>query len=471
MIFFTSYTYAQKREISIAEALKISYNNNEKIKRYTERVLQKNYEDKAAKGNFLPSVNILGGYTYLSENAEINTSQTKASLDDIAGKYGAAVVSTYGNELGLSDVTAETAYSTIVDALGQLPSYNVVIDQQQISTAAITATQPIFTGGKIIAGKKYAKAELQSSYIELKQIKDEIANELIDRYITVVLLKQVVKTRQQVYKGMQTHQEQAERAIQLEVLPKHVLLRAQVAVANAETDLNNDTNSLQVAEMALRTTMNLPDSIPLQVMDSIVYKDLNFDFDELLNAAITGQPTLELIDQKEVMAKQNIALEKSKFMPNIAVFGTYNMFREELPIIPPKFILGVQAQFNIFNGFKDVNKLKVSRHLEQEVKNTKEYAMQQIHLLIKSNYTNVLNQQKIYNSHRTTVELAKENLMINTRRFEEGIGKSIDVIDATLLYEKSKIEQLVALNAYYKGIANLYTAIGDPEKIIPIINK
>jgi outer membrane protein TolC len=471
MIFFTSYTYAQRREISIAEALKISYNNNEKIKRYTERVLQKNYEDKAAKGNFLPSVNILGGYTYLSENAEINTSQTKASLDDIAGKYGAAVVSTYGNELGLSDVTAETAYSTIVDALGQLPSYNVVIDQQQISTAAITATQPIFTGGKIIAGKKYAKAELQSSYIELKQIKDEIANELIDRYITVVLLKQVVKTRQQVYKGMQTHQEQAERAIQLEVLPKHVLLRAQVAVANAETDLNNDTNSLQVAEMALRTTMNLPDSIPLQVMDSIVYKDLNFDFDELLNAAITGQPTLKLIDQKEVMAKQNIALEKSKFMPNIAVFGTYNMFREELPIIPPKFILGVQAQFNIFNGFKDVNKLKVSRHLEQEVKNTKEYAMQQIHLLIKSNYTNVLNQQKIYNSHRTTVELAKENLMINTRRFEEGIGKSIDVIDATLLYEKSKIEQLVALNAYYKGIANLYTAIGDPEKIIPIINK
>jgi outer membrane protein TolC len=471
MIFFTSYTYAQRREISIAEALKISYNNNEKIKRYTERVLQKNYEDKAAKGNFLPSVNILGGYTYLSENAEINTSQTKASLDDIAGKYGAAVVSTYGNELGLSDVTAETAYSTIVDALGQLPSYNVVIDQQQISTAAITATQPIFTGGKIIAGKKYAKAELQSSYIELKQIKNEIANELIDRYITVVLLKQVVKTRQQVYKGMQTHQEQAERAIQLEVLPKHVLLRAQVAVANAETDLNNDANSLQVAKMALRTTMNLPDSIPLQVMDSIVYKDLNFDFDELLNAAITGQPTLELIDQKEVMAKQNIALEKSKFMPNIAVFGTYNMFREELPIIPPKFILGVQAQFNIFNGFKDVNKLKVSRHLEQEVKNTKEYAMQQIHLLIKSNYTNVLNQQKIYNSHRTTVELAKENLMINTRRFEEGIGKSIDVIDATLLYEKSKIEQLVALNAYYKGIANLYTAIGDPEKIIPIINK
>jgi outer membrane protein TolC len=146
------------------------------------------------------------------------------------------------------------------------------------------------------------------------------------------------------------------------------------------------------------------------------------------------------------------------------------MFREDLPIVPPKFIVGVQAQLNIFNGFKDVNKLKVSKHLRAEVKNAKAYASQQIRLLVESNYMNTLNQQKLYNSQITTVNLAKENLRINTRRFEEGLGKSIDVIDASLLYEKSKIEQLVALDGYYKAIANLYTAIGQPEKIIPIIS-
>ena len=471
MIFFTSYTYGQEREIRIAEALELSYKNNEKIKRYSERVQQKVYEDKAAKGHFLPSVNVLGGYTYLSENIEVNTSQIESSLDGLGAKYGAAFVEAYGDQIGLSGVSAESTFATLVSVLGQFPAYpNLIVDNQQIPTAAIIATQPIFTGGKIIAGKKYANAELQSSYIELQQVKDEIANELIDRYLTVVLLKQVIKTRQQVYEGMQIHKEQAERAIQLEILPKHDLLRAQVAVANAEKELNNDTNSLQVAEMALRTTINLPDSVPFQVTDSIGYQDLYFDFDELLNAANTGQPILELIDQKEAMAKQAHVVEKSKFMPNIAAFGSYNMFREELPIVPPKFIVGVQAQFNIFNGFKDINKLKASRHLQKEVKSAREYATQQIHLLVKSNYTNALNQQKLYNSHVTTVDLAKENLRINTRRFEEGIGKSIDVIDATLLYEKSKIEQLVALDGYYKAIANLYTAIGEPEKIIPILN-
>ncbi|MGJ8549185.1 TolC family protein [Winogradskyella wichelsiae] len=463
------YTYGQEKVTSISEALEISYNNNEKIKRYEERVQQKIFEDKAAKGNFLPSVNLIGGYTYLSENMEINTSQVKSSIDDLAGKYGTAFISAYGEELGLA-LPAESAYSTIVNSLSQLPSYNLVVDNQNIPTAAITATQPIFTGGKIIAAKRYAKAELESSEIELKQVKNEIANELIDRYLTVVLLKQVIKTRQQAYEGMLKHQEQTERAIELEILAKHVLLRAKVAVANAEKDLNNDKNKLELAEMALRTTMNLPDSTVLKTIDSIGYQNLYFDFSKLLETANTNQPALELINQKEVMAKQSHALEKSKFMPNIAAFGTYNMFREDLPIIPSKFIVGVQAQINIFNGFKDINKLKASKHLQEEVKNAKQYATQQIKLLVESNYRNTLNQQKLYNSQLTTVDLAEENFRINRRRFEEGIGKSIDVIDASLLYEKSKIEQLVALDGYYKAIANLYTAIGEPEKIIPILS-
>lgn len=472
MVAFTTHVNGQEQEISIAEALDLSYRNNEQIKRYSERVKQKIYEDKAAKGNFLPSISLMGGYTYFSENIEMNSSQMSSSLDELGGLYSAAFVEAYGDQIGLSDVSAESAYSTMVSVLGQFPDYsNMVIDNQEFLTAALTATQPLFTGGKIIAAKKYAKAELQSADIALNQVKDEIANELIERYLNVVLLQQVIKVRQQVYEGMLKHKEQAERAIQLEILPKHVLLRAQVAVADAEKDLDNERNKMQLAEMALRATMNLPDSIQFKVMDSLAYRDVYLDFDALLNKAYTQQPMLELIEQKEVMAKQAHAIEKAKFMPNVAAFGSYNMFREDLTVIPPKFIVGVQAEINIFNGFKDVNNLKASKHLQKEVENAKEYANQQILLLVKSNYTNALNQQKLYKSHMTTVALAKENLRINKRRFEEGLGKSIDVIDASLLFEKSKVEQLVALDGYYKAIANLYTAIGEPENIIQILSK
>ncbi|WP_147677603.1 TolC family protein [Algibacter pacificus] len=471
LVVHTIYVPAQAQNLSLSEALEISYFNNNKIKQYHERVEQKIYEDQAAKGNFLPSINLLGGYTYLSKNIQVNSSQISSSLDELGGKYGAAFVTAYGDQIGLSGVSAESVFSTLTSVLGQFPSYpNMEIDNQKFPTAALVATQPIFTGGKIIAAKKYAKAELNAATIELTQVKDDIANELIERYLNLVLIKQVVKTREDVYNGMLKHQEQAKRAIQLEILPKHVLLRAQVAVANAQKDLNNDKNKEALALMALRTTMNVQDTVAFKVMDSLTYKPLDLDFEALLNTAYDKQPVLGLINQKEAMAKQALALEKSKFMPNIAAFGSYNMMRDELSIIPPKFIVGVQAQINLFNGFKDFNQLKSKKHLKKEVQKAKEYALQQIHLLVQSNYINAINQQKLYNSLSATVALAKENLRINTRRFEEGLGKSIDVIDASLLYEKSKIEQLAALNDYYQSIAKLYASIGEPEKIIPLIN-
>lgn len=471
-LLITSHTYAQERQISIQDALELSYANNDKIKQYNERVAQKSYENKAAKGNFLPKLSLIGGYTYLSENIEVNTSQISSSLDDLGGKYGAAFVTAYGEQIGLSGVSAESAYTTLVSVLGQFPAYpNMEINNQQFPTAALVATQPIFTGGKIIAAKKYAKAELESANIELTEVKDQIANELIERYLNLILIKQIVKTREDVYNGMLKHKEQTERAINLEILPKHVLLRAQVAVANAQKDLNNDLNKETLAVMALRSTMNIEDDVPFKISDSITYKAIDLNFDNLLNTAYIKQPVLGLINQKEEIAKQALAIEKSKFMPNIAAFGSYNMLRDELPVVPPKFIVGVQAEINIFNGFKDIHQLKAKKHLKKEVENAKAYALKQIHLLVQSNYTTAKNEEKNYLSLSSTVALAKENLRINTRRFEEGLGKSIDVIDASLLYQKSKIEQLVALNAYYQAVTNLYTSIGEPENIIPFINK
>lgn len=472
MMLLTFCAKAQERNISVLEALKISYNNNSKIKQYNERVQQKVNENKAAKGNFLPAINLLGGYTYLSENIAINTSKISSSLDDLGGKYGAAFIAAYGEQIGLSGVSVESAYSKLVSVLGQFPAYpNMEVDKQQFPTAALTLTQPLFTGGKIIAAKKYAKAALNSANIELTQVKNEIAKELIERYLNVVLLKQVVQTREEVYKGMLKHKKQAERSVQLEILPKHVLLRVEVAVANAQKDLKNDLNKEELAIMALRSTMNLPDSIQFMVVDSIAYKDVYLNFESLLSTAYAKQPILGLIGQKEEMSKQALAVEKSKFMPNIAAFGSFNMLRKNLPVVPPKFIVGVQAQINIFNGFKDIHQLRAKKHLKKEVKNAKEYALKQVHLLVESNYVNAKNQQKLYNSLSATVTLSKENLRINTRRFEEGLGKSIDVIDASLLYDTSKIEQLVALNKYYQAISNLYNSVGEPEKIIPFINK
>jgi outer membrane protein TolC len=156
-------------------------------------------------------------------------------------------------------------------------------------------------------------------------------------------------------------------------------------------------------------------------------------------------------------------------MPQIAAFGQYGVFREQYPVIMPPFMLGIQMNMKIFGGFKEINTLKSSKHLQNQLTFAREYADKEINLWVNKAYTDVVNYQERYQKLKPTVDLAKKNLEINQKRFKEGVGKSIDVIDAEMLYSGAKTERLYSLYQYYEALTELYLATGRPEKVVDVL--
>jgi outer membrane protein TolC len=273
-----------------------------------------------------------------------------------------------------------------------------------------------------------------------------------------------------VVAGMKRHERQAEKAIEIGVIPTHELLRAKVAVANAERDLMDDENKMEMARLALKTSMGLDGAYFIETTDSMRFKMTSFQIDNLKQEAYSSQPVFKMIEQKKVMVKSKHALEVSEFMPQVAAWGEYGFFREEYPVIMPPFMIGIQAKINLFHGLAKVNKLKATDHLAMEVEAAETYARKQVDLWVNKSYLEVLNKQERYTKMKPTIELARKNKEINEKRFKEGLGKSIDVIDATLLYEAAVIEQLKTLYDYYLSLADLYLATGNPEKVVNLLN-
>jgi len=452
--------------ISLASAVDSALLNNSRIRQYRQAVLEKDQMKRASVGNFFPSIDVMGGYTYISENPEVNMSKVKESVDDMFGKYGAHIA----HELGLSDETQEELYNRIVSGLGELPAYNIVIDQQNYPNLNIVATQPLFLGGKIIAGKRFADAEYGYADAELKKVSNEIIKETIERYFGVVLLQQVVEVRQEVVEGMKRHEKEAQRAIEIGVIPSHELLRAKVAVANAERDLIDDRNKLELAMLGLKSSMGLSEFTEVQVTDSLVFKLVPNDLENLKQEAMAQQPVFKMIDQKKLMVQQKHALEMSEMMPQIAAWGQYNAFGDNYPVTLPPFVIGIQAHINIFHGMQKFNKLKATNYLAQQVELADRYAHEQVNLWVDKSWREVVNKRERYLKMKPTVELARKNLEINEKRFREGLGKSIDVIDARLLYEGAEVERLKSLYDYYLALSDLYLATGDAQKAVDVLN-
>ncbi|NPD46661.1 MULTISPECIES: TolC family protein [unclassified Lentimicrobium] len=470
MVIMSFPTSVKSQNISLTDAIAYGIQHNEEILRQKEVVFQKQYEHAAMKGNFLPKITAAGGYTYLSENMQINMEQVKGSLDDVLSKYGVAVA----NEIIPIETSPEFQqglYNSINSSLSKLPAYNIEIDNQHMPTANIVATQPIFMGGKIIAGTKFAKAESNEASYELIKVSNEVTQTIIKRYLAVVLLQDVVETRANVLEGMKEHRNEAEKAIEIGVVPPHVLLRADVAVADAKRKMKDDENNLQLALLALKSEMGMKEDTVLVISDKMKYHMNAIALDSSLQDAYEAQPIFGILEQKRIMVRQNYNVKRSEILPKVVAWGEYGFFREELPIIQPPVMLGIQVKMNLFNGLKNINEMKAAKHLEMEVDYAEDYARNQIKLWVNKSYINILNSQSKYQEMQAVIAMAEENLRVNEKRFTEGLTASLDVLDARLLLEGELVEELVSLYDYYNALADFYTATAQPEKILEIFNQ
>ncbi|MEA2104333.1 MAG: TolC family protein [Candidatus Cloacimonadota bacterium] len=464
ILFPSIQLFAEEISLSLTDAVDSALANNQKIAQQQEVVFQKEYLNKAAFGNYLPSVNLIAGYTYLNKNPEINMEKMKESIDNVAVQYAEQIASDLGTPLTPQEI------DLILAGLGEIPSYNIEIDQQKYKNANLLITQPIFMGGEITAGKRFAKSEFDFAKEELNQTRDQITQQTIERYLSIALLERVLAVRKNVVSGMLKHERDAQKAVDVGLIPPHEIIRAQVAVANAERKLTDTKNKLTLANSALKTLLNLPRYTQFTLSDSLKYYPIDIELTECNKRARSNNSILKLIAQKQIMAEQAFNLERAKFLPKILAVGEYNIIRNNYPMVLPAYSVGLQMEINLFGGLKKYNKLQYARHLRSEVSKAKKYATEEILLLTEKYYNEVSNSQTRYMKLKPTVELAKKNLQINEKRFYEGLGKSIDVIDSRLLYQAAQVEQLLSLFDYYKALSKLYLTIEKSEQILEMFD-
>lgn len=463
-----------QQKISMEEAVNLALTNNNKIKQYNEKLRQKEFQDLESWGNFLPTINLSGSFNHLNDPIEMDLEPIRQAMMTLQANNQVEFANIYNVVQGkqpLTDAARAQYYNTFFGQLdSKLPKFQSTLKKQDYMSASFTAIQPIFMGGKLLAAKNYATDERISAEIELNQIKNEITSETANNYINVVFLIDLVKTREDILAGVIRHHEKAKKLFAEGIIANFNVLRAEVALSEAERNLSADKNKLKLAMLAFKTTIGSELTDELIVEDTLVYSNFKDSLENLQKLAQVKQPVLQLISIKRDAAKQKYNVERSNFLPTIAAFGKYELYPQYLSMLEPRWIVGVQANFNIFNGFKDYSKLQNATYLENEVLFIENDTKRKINLLVNKNFTDVMDSQDRFEKSKSSISLATENFRLNEKRFESGLGTSLEVVDAQLSLEKANIESKNAIYDYYKSLVQLYQAAGEPETVISIWN-
>lgn len=454
LFLFISHANAQ---LTLKEAINRSLNVNKGVESAKKSVASKEESLQSSYGRYLPNLNFDITYNYIDRDISISLDPIRTAMISLQAN----------NQVGMSNLeqilktgaplTPEQQQAIKQGAIDKLnaalPPFEKTLKERAFPKATFILNQPIFTGGKITAGVEAAYAQKEMEEKKLDAESSDVVNQVITAYINILIAEENLKVRQDAVHTIQKHAERAEGMLKQGLIAPHDKLRADVALSEAKRNLFEAEEKLKIAKIALSSLLET-DEIK-ELAESIEYKSIDKGIDYFIQTAKESNPLLQQIryGAKALEAKSKVV--RADYFPTIYGFGMYDVFDHYRSAIDPKWAVGIGASFTIFNGMRRTNDYQAAVAEYESIGAMAKEVERKIELGVRNYFMELKLAESSYNMLETAAEQARENLRLNEKRYETGLGTSIEVLDAELSLESIQLKRNNALKEYYLNLAQL----------------
>lgn len=282
------------------------------------------------------------------------------------------------------------------------------------------------------------------------------------RYFGLRVAEQVVIVRGQVLQSLEEHARQALRLEQEGLIARAERLHAEVARAEADFQFKAASRDADLARTALANILATEE--PLQpVTPLFMLSDLE-PMESFVGACHESHPLIRQIEAKREQAHQALRAERGRWFPEIYLFGLRELYEPDLTLLDPRWSAGAGAPWSLFEGGARWHNAEAAKSLEQRVRFLEEKVRRDLATLVQKRYHEALKAREAFETLEATLGLARENLRVRTRAFEEGLATSLDVVDAELSLAQVRLGRLAAAYDFDVALARLLEASGQSER-------
>ncbi len=237
--------------------------NNKKLRISSEQVRAAGYQRKEAFAAYLPSLDFAGGYMYNQKKISIFDSDQLLPVKsfDLQSQ-------SYQFNLVKNPITGEVIKgpdgTPIPSDVALIPKEAMEFDTHNVFFGAVTLTQPIFMGGKILAMNKLTEYAEEAQ----KALRDNTAQDVVyavdAAYWQVVSLRAKQKLAVSYVALLDTLRHDVGCMLEQGVATKADLLSVEVKLNEANVDLTRVNNGVVLSRMALAQLCGLPVNTPIE---------------------------------------------------------------------------------------------------------------------------------------------------------------------------------------------------------------
>lgn len=460
-LVISSQTFCQ--QLTLKQCIEKGKQNNVIIKlaeqslETREKLLQSN------KNNSLPKVDLLGGYNYIGEPIKVNLQQVKdgiveGSANQSVYSANAAYQQITGNQL--SQQVQDVIYQTSKDIISAVyPNYNPAITKQSYFLAGVAVRQPIYLGGKLNAAKELSKQQVESGKANLQSSQDLTAYNISLNYIQIMYLNSMIKKQEKIVESLENNEKYAQSLLKAEIIPPYLKNWSNITKLQGETNLKNLKLEKENALLTLKDLMGISLEESLEINE-----DLNESIDVPNFSSSEKNADLKLLLSKKKEAETTHNITKSLSKPNIFAIGNLQFFRNDLPLITPPWLVGVEMQWTLFDPERKSRNL-ASQSLIKEADLLINQKQKSVNLATKISENKLIS----FKEQNETFDAARKQTYTTTemvrKRMENSLSSVKDVNDALQLqYEAEKL-YYTSLVAYQTVIVTYFYITGNVENI------
>lgn len=327
----------------------------------------------------------------------------------------------------------------------------------------LTASLPIFTGGKLNGTIKQAKANYQYNEVGVQRTYNEMRSTVTDGYFNMLQADNIQKLSAESVTRLEDHLKNVQAQYDVGVVAKVDVLRSQVELANAKQTLIQAENTYQVAEANMNKIVGLPMDTTLKLDNLLVYNAYDKNMDDCLAYAAEHRPELMQAKYGVDAAKGALMVARSGHMPQVAASATQQWSDKNWPGDENgNWAVGVNVSMNVFDTGVTLSKIHGAEADLKKAEETYRNTVDSVNLDVRSNYLGLREAEKRISTTKLAVEQADEDYRIAQLRYMSGVGTNTDVLDAQVALTQAKTNYTKALYDYNTSKTALETSIGVP---------
>jgi outer membrane protein TolC len=407
--------------LSLNKALNIMKENNLELKvsKFNEKI--KRHEAEAVKGH---------NYGKLDLNLQALRSNDAGNIFGFKLKSREATFGDFG--------FAEFDSSGNTNPLPVAPNDLNYPDARNHYQTTITYMLPLYTGGKLEQYKKITKALQHMSQLDTSKLVNEKVFQTTKTFYDISLLDQYISKLSHILSNIDQLQNIV-KSMKEEGFAKEIdELEVKTRQAEAQSMLSQANYNKELAYQYLSFLLN-KNVISIDSMtDLVAMPKCN------LNNFLKNN--LDIQKAKLGLEISNMAIEaqKANFLPTLGAFGEYgsaddqafNHFKEK-----DFYTVGLQLEWNLFNGTIDKNNLDKAKITNMKVKEQVDLAQKGIGLKIAKLQTEIKSKTSETKSLQMQLNFASKVYENYQERYKEGITSISDV----LIKQSKELEVLLKL--------------------------